>query len=307
MGTPAARPRALSWLRSSLACAALGTSACWVPREAGERMQADLAALKSDLSSANKGLAEQRAQLTEQMQRADAQLATMSAALDELNRAARSTDADFGVQLERLVREVQELRGTLELNQHQIGQLEAKLGTATTSAPTAAATTASAGTGSPDAGATGAAKTPPPAEELPKDKRGLMDHAAKLVAAGKTEEARGVYRSIIKQWAKEQGVTDEAYFRLGDTYFDEKKHRAALQEFIQVVERWPKGSYADDAYFKIGLASLELDNLEDAQVFFNEITKNYKSSPLVKQAQAKLDEVKKRLEKARAAGKAKKK
>lgn len=305
MATPASRLGATSWLRSSIACAALGTSACWVPREAGERMQADLAALKSDLSSANKGLAEQRAQLTEQMQRADAQLATMSAALDELNRAARSTDADFGVQLERLVREVQELRGTLELNQHQIVQLEAKLG----AGPGAASPTtpASSGTGGADRDPAGAAQTPAPVEELPKDKRGLMDHAAKLVAAGKTEEARGVYRSIIKQWAKEQGLTDEAYFRLGDTYFDEKKYRAALQEFIQVAERWPKGSFADDAYFKIGLASVELGNLEDAQVFFNEILKTYKSSPLAKQAQAKLDEVKKRLEKARTVDKSKKK
>ena len=37
------------------------------------------------------------------------------------------TDADFGVQLERLVKETQELRGAIELSNYRLEQIERKL------------------------------------------------------------------------------------------------------------------------------------------------------------------------------------
>ena len=83
--------------------------------------------------------------------------------------------------------------------------------------------------------------------------------------------------------------------RLGKTYQSEKKYRAALQEYIKVAEQFPKGSMVDDAYFQIGNCSMALGNLEEAEVFFNEIITNHKRSPFAKDAKAKLSEVKKRL------------
>ena len=41
---------------------------------------------------------------------------------------------------------------------------------------------------------------------------------------------------------------------------------------------------------------MELGNLEDAQIFFDEILKNHAGSPLTKAAKGKLKEVQKRLE-----------
>ena len=78
---------------------------------------------------------------------------------------------------------------------------------------------------------------------------------------------------------------------------EEKKCRSALQEYIKVVEKFGAGAFADDAYMRIGMCSIDVGNLEDAKIFFTEIVKNYKKSPLVKQAQVKLDDVSARLEK----------
>ncbi len=270
----------------SLLCACAGV-ACWVPAETGQKMQQDILALQAEMQQARKGLDEQKAALTEQMQVADKQIAEVEAALADLRRAAHMTDADFGVQLERLIRELQELRGTLELSEYRLGKLEGQL----------------EGEGSLgerleaiESNLVDAANKPPPAE-APKDKKQLLLHARKLARDKKVAEARGVYREVIKRWPNEAGTTDEAYYRLGDLYFDERKYRSALQEFIKVAEKFASGRFVDDALYKIGLCSLEIGNLEDAQIFFNEIVRNHKKSPLVRAARGKLDEIKKRLDK----------
>ena len=103
----------------------------------------------------------------------------------------------------------------------------------------------------------------------------------------------------LKQWPKEAGIADEAEFRLGETYFAEKKFDAALREYIKVLDKFGNGNLADDAYYQIGLCSMEIGNLDDAQTFFNEIVTNHKKSPLLKNAKAKLEEVQKRVDQAK--------
>lgn len=272
----------------------LGTWGCWVPNETGAAMQRDIHTLQGQVSAADKSLAEQRARLDEQVQQAGRKTEEVARTLDELNRAARSTDADFGVQLERLIKEVQELRGSIELTEYRLGKIEAKLeGPGSLTERIAALEKA-------QASAPAATATPPPAttdKEPPKGKKELLAYGAQLVKGGKAGDARGVYRDVIKQWPSEAGVTDEAYFRIGETYYDEKKCRSALSEYIKVVDKFASGALADDAYYKIGLCSIDIGNLEDAKIFFTEIVRSHKKSPLAKDAQKKLDEVEARLEK----------
>jgi TolA-binding protein len=263
-------------------------SACWVPKEVGKQMQDDILALRGDVQSVKKGLDETRATESEQMQAALKKIEEMSLALQEFNKSARMTDADFGTQMERMIRDVQELRGAVEVNEHRIGETETRLEQTLASRiqalqsqnPNDAAESASASTQS----------------AAPKDKKELLAYGAKLAKDGKLNDARGVYRDVMRQWPKEPGITDEAAFRLGDSYFDEKKFDQAVREYIKVVDKFSTGGRVADAYFKIGQCSLEMGNLEDAQTFFTEVVTNHKKSPLAKTAKTKLDEVAKRIE-----------
>lgn len=256
----------------------------------GKQMKADIGNLQAQMQEARAGIDQQGAQLAEQLQKANAQVKELSDALGELNRAARNTDADFGVQLDQLRAELQEIRGQIELTDYRVGQMQAQL--------QAAAATPVAASPTP---APVAEDTVKPPAAAPKDKKGMLAYAQNLYGQKQYSEARGVYREVIKQWGSEVGVGDQAHMKIGDTFFDEKRYRDALPEYIKVVEKFSKGEYADDAYYKIGLVSMELGNLEDAQTFFGEVVKSYKKSPLVPQAQAKLSEVQKRLDKEKAA------
>ena len=93
---------------STLFAMALSCTGCfWVPAETGVRMQADIRDLQNNMRTANKHLEqqaahleEQSAQLATQMTEAADKVAEVAEALQNLNRAARMTDADLGVQIE---------------------------------------------------------------------------------------------------------------------------------------------------------------------------------------------------------------
>lgn len=259
-----------------------GGAACWVPAETGSLMQQQIQALQKDQQSLTKNYDMQHARLLEQMQKADEQLQAIDEKIQELNRAARMTDADFGVQLEEIRKELQSVRGEYERTNFRVTQLEEKQVAATATRTEPPPVTA-------EKNAT-AAET-----KKPEDAKGLLAQGRSLTKDGKTQEALGVFRQVIHKAPKEKGVADAAYYELGELYYKDKKYRSALQEYIQVVEKFATGAFVDDAYYRIGMCSMALANYEDAAVFFEEIIKNHKESPLLAQAQKRLDEAKRKI------------
>lgn len=285
-------------------------SGCWLPLQVGQRMQDDIIALRADVIQIQKALDSQQIQLNEQLKRGDEKIEEVSQALQELNRAARSTDADFGIQLERLAREVQELRGALELAEHNLRKAEeaavqrnAQSGMTdedTAQSDAGGDTRTADGAHAPgdggkrgDHGNGGAAGK----NNGNKNKSAMLIRAQELVKEGKRNEARGVLREIIQKWPKEPSVTDVAYYRLGETYFGDKKYQQAVQEYIKVVEQFPQSNLVDEAYFRIGVCSMETGNLEDAELFLKEVVTRFKNSHVAPQAAGKLKEVRARLAK----------
>ena len=72
-------------------------------------------------------LEEQSEKLESQIRQADDKLGEVAETLDTLNRAARLSNADFGVQLERMLQELQELRGAIELADYRISRMEQQI------------------------------------------------------------------------------------------------------------------------------------------------------------------------------------
>lgn len=275
-----------------LLMAVVSVSACWVPKETGKAMQSDIMSLQADTRALRKGLDELRAAESEHLQQTLKKFEELSLALQEFNRSARMTDADFGAQMEHMIHDVQELRGAVEVNEHRIGETETKL------EETLAQRIEAINKQNPTDASQELSATAESA--MPKDAKGALAYGIKLgsKSAG-VNDARAVFRRIIKLWPKDAGITDEALYRLAESYFEEHKYDSALREYIKIVEKFGSGNLVDDAYYKIGMCSLELGRLEDAQTFFSEIVANHKKSAVFKSAKGKLEEVSKRIEQAR--------
>jgi TolA-binding protein len=99
------------------------------------------------------------------------------------------------------------------------------------------------------------------------------------------------FRKIVEIWPHELGVTDEAYIYLGDSYLAEKKYEAALRAYIPIIDKLSRSKFIDNAYYKIGLCSMELNRLSDGSTFFNEVIHNHRHSPFVRSAKAKLEAI----------------
>jgi TolA-binding protein len=272
--------------------------ACFVPIEAGRQMQTDIAALKSELQTLRHSQEENRAMGLEQTQQTLAKVEQLSRAVQDVGQNTRMTDADFNAQMEHMIRDVQELRGAVEVNEHRLGETETKLDKTLAMRITAMGQQNAATDVSPAPAAASAV-----VQKAPKGKKELLAYGIKLVKDGKADDGRSILRDVIKQYPREAGTTDAAYWALGESYSDEKKYDLALREYIKVVDKFATGGFVEGAYYKIALCSAETGNLEDAQTFLTELTSNHKKSAWFKKATAKLAEVNKRIEAKKARGK----
>ncbi len=261
-------------------------TACWVPLEAGRKMRQDIDSLRTDLRVAERSLQGERARLKESIGEADKKISEISKMLAELNKAARTNDADFGVQIEELTKAVHNLEGAHEETNHRILQLE----------------------GNPERDISNKGASPEPSTEnsapakstsnsgkKPTDKRGLLAYADAKAKAGKNDEAIETYNEIIKKWPSEAEITDAAHMRVGDLLRGQNKFQAASQHYVKIIEKFPSGSLVAAAYYRIGLTSMSLGNFEDAEIFFSEVKNNHKKSKWAKDADKQLAMVRKKL------------
>ena len=307
------------------ACASLlVTTGCWVPTQTGERIQFDITTLEATVADQARRLDQQSAKIQEQSGNLAEQLTEARKVLAALRDAAQLNNADLSVQIETLLKEMQAFKNTVETTEHRLAKIETALKQESTFAaridamekklqtkPTTSNNPAKQKKQETVAQATKAdpkKKTNPKtkttdktastkAKEKPLGRAELLKQAKAAAKAGETETALSLFRKIIKQWPTVPNVTDEAYFQRGEIYQRRQKFRMALQEYIKVVDRFPKGKRADDAYYNIGICSLAIGNPQDAMIFFKEIIKNHKKSPLLKSAQKRLKEVQGKLAK----------
>ncbi len=242
---------------------------------AGQALQAEVRALRTQVQEVSGGLQRQVAQEAEHQQQSLRKLQELSEALQEFNQSARNSNGEFGAQLTRMITDVQELRGAVEVNEHRLGE------TAQTFAERLDSL---------------AKKAPPPREpgddvKLPANKKEALALGRSLAKEGKAAQSRAVYRAVLKQHGRVAGIADEAALRLGDGYLAEQKFGEALGAYARVVERFGNGPRADEATYKVGLCSLALGRLEDAQTFFGEVVGNKRRSSWQRSAKAKLDEM----------------
>lgn len=73
-----------------------------------------------------------------------------------------------------------------------------------------------------------------------------------------------------------------------DEYFEEKDHKRAIVKFQEYLDKNPKGKYAAEATYKIGLCFKELKDKKTATEFFKETVEKFPGTPSAKKAQQRL-------------------
>src|ERR687887_714984 len=111
-------------LRTTVIAAALALGGCFYPADRGKLLEAKLQRLEADNQRLVAELEKARGEV---LPKVDAKIQEVTEALEKLDKAARRSDADTAVLLQKTIEDVAALRGELETNQHRISELRAAL------------------------------------------------------------------------------------------------------------------------------------------------------------------------------------
>lgn len=257
-------------VRHLIAASIIPLVGCFFPADRGRVVESRLDALASENQKLKAELAETRGKLEE----GTSQLQT---ALDQLDRASRTTGANMGVKVDAALQDLAVLRGQIESQQVKLEDFEAKLSSQHPALPTSA---------------------DPKKEDVkqdvkrPDDPKEFIKLAQEKDKAGEHDLARKLYIEFIRKFPREEDV-GEAHFALGELSLSEQKCREALYEYGKVIQDHPKSKSAPVAYLHSSECFKQLKMNDEARLALEELVKSHPKSEAGKAAKTKLAELRK--------------
>ncbi|XXF80268.1 tol-pal system protein [Myxococcaceae bacterium GXIMD 01537] len=265
---------------------------CFYPADRGKALEARVDKLDADNTQMRAELKEAREQLAATLPRIDEKVAEVTQALKSLDSASRRSTADIGVQMQKSVEDLAQLRGQVETYLYKIGELETALAKNAEEADKKLLALKG-----PDALKEADARQKAQALDRPADKKEFLALAQAKAKAGEVLVARQLYSEFLKKWAKDS-LVGEAHFGMGETYFTEEKCREALFEYGKVLQEHTKTASAPEAYLRSSDCFKKLKMAEESQLALEELVKNHPKSEAAKTAKTRLAELEKSKKKA---------
>lgn len=263
-------------------------SGCFYPADRGRALEVRVDRLLAENSQlqARAEASEQKLQST--MPRIDEKLTQMTQALDALDKAARRSDADIGVQMQKAIEDVARLRGEVETYLHKITELET--GLQKLSAQTDERFLQLKGGDK----AVAAAEAKRKADELvrPSDPKAFFELAAARAKAGEQGVAQQLYGEFLKKFPRDARVPD-VHLALGKSYQDDGRCREALPEYGKVIQEYAKSKAAPDALLRSSECFGTLKMNDESKLALEELVKGYPTSAAAKTAKTRLAQLKK--------------
>ncbi len=216
-------------------------------------------------------------------------------------------------QLTALQREVQQLRGDIEVQTHTLENLQKRQrdlyldidrrlhrmeagGVETQSGQPRAGATAPGVSGTVPAAVPGvnAAEAPKAAVATldPAEQRKAYDRALELLKEGRYNDASSAFQKFLKTYPG-SSYADNAQYWLGEVYYVTRKFEPALTEFEKVLTQYPGSTKTADARLKMGYIYYEQSKWAEARKVLGQVVKDAPGSTSARLAQERLDRMQK--------------
>jgi TolA-binding protein len=281
-------------LSSVLLSAVLSASGCFTTREEGDTLRTDVDALKSETAQMQREVTDLKATQVERLTTIDKRAKDLEASLGGM----RQSDADTSVQIERIVAEVQALRGEVEIAKNDLSQQKASVESILARPPVSVAAAATAQKVTVDK----TAAVDIGGEAVPQEAKAHYEFAKKFFDAKKFDASAEAFDLFIARHPDNSDLVDNAAFWKAESYAQlatqtpdkagkEKAYKQAILSYQRVLET-PKSEKADGALYKIGLAFEGLGFQQEAKVFYDELLVKYPASPLIADAKKRMKNLK---------------
>ncbi len=229
-------------------------------------LEAEIAALKSRIGQVEEREEKYRKQVD----------AAKQASQDQVMQV-RKDQADLKLEIERLKSQMDQLQETVgDLNQ-KITALETQV---QSQAQTLAQQSATA-----QAEPTSETKESGPGTDI-------YNLALDYFKKGKYDIARDQFQAFLSANPKDS-YSDNAQFWIGETYFQQKNFKYAINEYAKVSEKYPKANKVPASLYKIGVCFESLGKKPEAQALYKQVMDAYPNSDEAAKAKDKLDKLQK--------------
>jgi len=210
--------------------------------------------------------------------------------------AESSRLSELFYQLQVLQQEVQELRGLVEQQSHQLDRLardqqeqyldlDRRMQALRSSASQPAASAAPSG-----AGVAAAAASSRPAAPASGSERDAYTAAFNLMKERQFEASANAFNQLIVDYPN--GLyTANAFYWLGELYLAQDETEKARQSFMQVINLYPDHQKVPDALYKLGVVYHRLGDVARARDYLNRTRSEYPQSSAAGLAQTYLAEL----------------
>ncbi len=248
---------------------------CFYPSSRGR-------ALEDRITLEEQELKDMEQKLSATLPKIDEKISEVTKALEGLDRAARRSDADIGVRLQKNVEDLGQLRGQVETYLFRIGELEKGLKKLEENTDQRLGDLQ--GT---DAAKASAAHRKFDELQKPTDKVKYLALAQTNLKEGDYLVSRLLYEDFIKKYPKDE-LVGEAHFGRGETLYADDKCREALAEYGKVIQDYAKSRSAPNAYLQSAECFSKLKMKDEARLALEELIKSYPRSDAAKTAKVRL-------------------
>ncbi len=278
--------------RACLLVLALMIIGCVTTRAEGDVLRSDMRMLKDEMARMNRAQMEDKALMVEKL----GDVANRIESAENAIRTLRQQNANTGVKNEKIIAELQALRGEVEEVRHELGKTSKSVEDLLVRPPVSVATAEAA---------------PPvnkpvkePASAWPKNKEALLAQVQEKYDGGSYSESIEAVEIYLSRYKGDKKASlDDAYFLKGESYrglagkgankkAKEDSLKKAVLAYQNVLTGYPKSKHAAAVLFKIGQAFEDLGFQTDAVVFYEEVIAKHKKSAFVPKAKKRIKKIK---------------
>ena len=118
-----------------------------------------------------------------------------------------------------------------------------------------------------------------PASSAPLGDAAAEEQSAYLKAfdhlkSGRYDGAITGFKGMLEKWPQ-GNFADNAWYWLGESQYVKRQYKPALESYTALIERFPASPKVPDAIFKSGLSQLELKQTAEAKASWRRVMKDY--------------------------------
>jgi TolA-binding protein len=247
---------------------AFGAPACVTSTE-GEKMQADISALRTRLDEIDKRDKEYKEQVIR-----------LRKVLDQATALLTRNSADVGAKAAKAEQDIAALQGRIEEISHSVEQSERQSTDERTRFETRLATLEQTQNKIVDR----------VAPEMPSDKDQLWTQAGQRLSSGQRDDGRRFYRVFIQRFPQDPR-SPQAYLAIAMSFVQESKYANAVGELQKVLNTYPASPEVPEAMWQLSLSFVQLHFCTDARALLGDVVKRYPRSPRAADAKGELKSI----------------